>query len=100
MPIIARLIDECYLFNRYPDTEDPLRDYLKQLFDDNIPSEVNRVVNEYSHLVWTERGMKVMDVPEVETAAKEIIRALKVKDVDHYVTLCKSVGVDENVSFD
>lgn len=61
---------------------------------------MNRVVNEYSHLAWAEQGMRVMDVSEVVTAAKEIIRVLKVKDIDHYVTLCKSVGVDENVSFD
>lgn len=90
---------ECYLFNRYPDTDDPLSEHLIDLFDDHIPSEVNRVVNEYSHLVWAERGMKVMDVPEVVTAAREILNALKTKDNAHYVTLCKSVDADENVNF-
>jgi hypothetical protein len=88
---------ECYLFNRYPDTDDPLTEHLIDMFDNHVPSEVNRVMNEYSHLAWAERGMKVMDVPEVVTAAHEILRALKTKDNAHYVTLCKSVGVDETV---
>ena len=90
---------ECYLFSRYPNTEDPLKHHLVDLFDEHIPSEVNRVVNEYSHLVWVERGMRVMDVPEVVTAAREILKALQTKDKKHYDTLCKSVGKDENVIF-
>ena len=84
---------ECYLFNRYPDTDDPLSGHIAQLFDDNVPSEVNRIVNEYSHLKWADRGMRVLDVPEVVTAAKEIIKALQKKDPEHYETLCRSVGV-------
>lgn len=84
---------ECYLFNRYPDTDEPLSDHIAQLFEGHVPSAVNRVVNEYSHLAWAERGMRVMEVPEVVTAAKEIIKALKTKDFEHYETLCKSVGV-------
>ena len=90
---------ECYLFNRYPNTDDPLKFHLVDLFNDHVPSEVNRVVNEYSHLVWAERGMRVMDVPEVVTAAREILKALQTKDKNHYDTLCKSVGKDESVIF-
>jgi hypothetical protein len=33
------------------------------------------------------------------TAAREILKALKMKDNAHYVTLCKSVGVDETTCF-
>ena len=87
---------ECYLFYRYPDTNSPL-DHLNELFEDHLPSEVNRVVNEYSHLAWAERGLKVVDVPEMETAAKHILMALKEKDKTHFETLCKSVGMDENI---
>lgn len=90
---------ECYLFNRYPNTDDPLRFHLADMFDDHVPSEVNRVVNEYSHLVWAERGMRVMDVPEVVTAAREILMTLQRKDKKHYDVLCKSVGKDETVVF-
>lgn len=88
---------ECYLFYRYPDTDDPLRAHLAQLFDENVPSAVNRVVNEYSHLAWAERGMRVMDVPEVATAARDILKALQKKDPEHYETLCKSVGVSHEI---
>ena len=77
---------ECYLFNRFPNTDDPLKLHLIDMFDDHIPSAVNRVVNEYSHLVWAERGMRVMDVPEVVTAAREILKALQTKDKSHYDT--------------
>lgn len=90
---------ECYLFNRYPDAEEPLRAHLDKLFDNNVPSQVNRVVNEYSHLVWAERGMRVMDAPEVVTAARDILKALRTKDWEHYKTLCQSVNKDENVTF-
>ena len=90
---------ECYLFNRYPNADEPLKMYLDRLFDDHVPSEVNRVVNEYSHLAWASRGMRVMDVPEVVTAAREILKALRTKDWVHYETLCKSVGKDETVVF-
>lgn len=90
---------ECYLFNRYPNADEPLKMYLDRLFDDHVPSEVNRVVNEYSHLAWASRGMRVMDVPEVVTAAREILKALRTKDWAHYETLCKSVGKDETVVF-
>ena len=90
---------QCYLFNRYPDAEEPLRAHLDKLFDNNVPSQVNRVVNEYSHLVWAERGMRVMDAPEVVTAARDILKALRTKDWEHYKTLCQSVNKDENVTF-
>jgi hypothetical protein len=90
---------ECYLFNRFPDADDPLAEHMADLFDDHVPSEVNRIVNEYSHLVWAERGMKVMDVPEVVKAAREILKALQLKDRKHYDTLCKSVNLDETVMF-
>ena len=90
---------ECYLFNRYPNTDDPLKNHLSDMFDEHVPSEVNRVVNEYSHLVWAERGMRVMDVPEVVAAAREILKTLKRKDKKHYDVLCKSVGKDETVVF-
>lgn len=90
---------ECYLFNRYPNADEPLKAHLDKMFDDHVPSEVNRVVNEYSHLSWASRGMKVMDVPEVVTAAREILKALQAKDRTHYDILCKSVNKDASIEF-
>lgn len=88
---------ECYLFYRFPDSDKPTVDHLDDLFEGNERSEVNRVINEYSHLAWADRGLKVIDVPEIEKAAKLILKALKTKDLSHFETLCKSVGVDKNV---
>ncbi len=82
---------ECYLFYRYPSTQRPLR-YLDRMFDDHVPSEVSRIVNELSHSV-ADRSLMVMDVPEVEKAARAIIKALKERDPDHYASLCESIGV-------
>lgn len=90
---------ECYLFYRFPDSDEPTVDHLDDLFEGNERSEVNRVINEYSHLAWAERGLKVIDVPEIEKVAKLILKALKTKDPDHFKVLCKSVRVDENIDF-
>lgn len=84
---------ECYLFYRYPNTDDPMKN-LKTLFKGHVPTEVNRIVNEYSHLAFGERGVRVMEVPEVETAAKLIMKAVQEKDPAHYEALCKSVDKD------
>ena len=88
---------ECYLFYRFPDSDEPTVDHLDDLFEGTERSEVNRVINEYSHLAWAERGLKVIDVPEIEKAAKLILKALKEKDPAHFSVLCKSVDVDEAV---
>ena len=90
---------ECYLFYRFPDSDEPTVDHLDDLFEGNERSEVNRVINEYSHLTWAERGLKVIDVPEIEKVAKLIMKALKAKDPSHFKALCKSVNVDETVDF-
>jgi wobble nucleotide-excising tRNase len=97
LPNNMRKFLECYLFYRFPNTENPLG-YLDKLFDSNIPALVNRVVNEYSHLSWGDRGTLVMDVSEAETVSKEILKALKSKDNSHFEALCNSVGVDTNIA--
>lgn len=88
---------ECYLFYRYPNCEDPIKNHMKKLFDGEVPSELNRVINEYSHLAWAERGLRVIDVPEIEKAAKLILDAIRTKDPEHFAVLCQSVDRDENV---
>ncbi len=90
---------ECYLFYRFPDSDDPTKDHLDKLFEGHELSEVHRVINEYSHLAWAERGLKVIDVPEIEKTAKMIMKALKEKDSAHFTTLCKSVNVDATINF-
>lgn len=90
---------ECYLFYRYPNTDNPIK-YLKRLFDDHLPTQVNRVVNEYSHLSFGARGAMAMDVPEIELAARHIMKAVQEKDPEHFKSLCESVGKKSNVTFD
>src|SRR3989338_2639588 len=61
LPNNLRKFLECYLFYRFPNNANPL-DNLGKLFDDNIPSLINRVIHEYSHLTYIDRGWKPIDV--------------------------------------
>jgi wobble nucleotide-excising tRNase len=97
LPNNMRRFLECYLFYRFPNTDKPLKN-LGKIFDNNIPIWVNRVINEYSHLSWGNRGTIIMDISEAETVARDIIMAIK-KDKDHYEALCDSVKVDKNIVF-
>lgn len=96
LPNNMRKFLECYLFYRFPNTDNPLI-HINKLFDNNVPCLINRVVNEYSHLTWGDRGTIVMDVEEAESVASEIIKTLINKDYDHYLALCLSVNVDPNL---
>lgn len=99
LPNNMRKFLECYLFYRFPNTEKPINN-LSKIFDNNIPSLVNRVVNEYSHLSWGDRGSIAYDVIEAETVAREILKAIKRKDKDHFDALCESISVDKEVQLD
>ena len=96
---IMRRFLECYLFYRFPNTKNPL-DNMEKIFSRNIPSLVKRVINEYSHLTWGDRGTLVVEVSEAETVAKEIIRVIKDNDNAHFKALCESVGVNENIEIE
>jgi wobble nucleotide-excising tRNase len=95
LPNNMRRFLECYLFYRYPNTDSPLSN-LGKIFQGNIPALVNRVINEYSHLTWGDRGALVMDVAEAETVAKEIVKAI-MNDKDHFEALCDSIGVAKDI---
>lgn len=96
LPNNMRKFLECYLFYRFPNTEKPLKN-LSKLFDNHVPCLVNRVINEYSHLTWGDRGTLVVDVNEAETVSRDILKAIKQRDLDHFEALCCSVGVDANI---
>jgi len=99
LPNNMRRFLECYLFYRYPNTDEPLK-YLNKLFNDNIPVQVSRVVNEYSHLTQGDRGTIIMDVPEAEYVARKIIEAIIIKDIHHYEALCESIKVDKDIGIE
>lgn len=92
----ARKFFEVYLYYKYPDqgmTEETLRFFFGE---EKIPAVLtDRINNEYSHLCSVfERGATPMEVPEMQTAARQIIERLK-EDKGQYSALLKSVGVNE-----
>ena len=99
LPNNMRKFLECYLYYRYPNTDNPLAN-LDKLFDNHIPCLVNRVVNEYSHLAWGNRGILPVDVNEAEKVAKHILHIIREKDNEHYCALCDSIKVDPNIDLE
>ncbi|MDY0282768.1 MAG: AAA family ATPase [Salinivirgaceae bacterium] len=92
----ARKFFEIYLYYKYPDqgmTEETLCLFFGE---EKIPAVLaNRINNEYSHLCGVfERGSTPVEVPEMQTAARQIIERLK-EDKGQYSALLKSVGVSE-----
>ena len=96
LPNNLRKFLECYLFYKFPNNDNPL-DNLDKLFDDNIPSLISRVINEYSHLTFIDRGWKPIDIDEAGECAKIIIEKIKEKDIKQYIALCESIGVTSTV---
>lgn len=90
IPNNIRKFLEYYLFYKYPNTNSPLEN-LDKLFDNNIPTLLNRVVNEYSHLIFIDRGWSPMDVAEVEECVKIVIDKVKEKDEDQFNALIQSI---------
>ncbi|MFG0770541.1 AAA family ATPase [Vibrio plantisponsor] len=89
----ARKFFEIYLYYRYPD-QGMTPGTLSAFFgEDSIPAVLtDRINNEYSHLSGVfERGASPVEVPEMQTAAKQIIERLK-QDSDQFTSLMKSVG--------
>lgn len=89
----ARKFFEIYLYYRYPD-QGMTPDTLNAFFgEDSIPAVLtDRINNEYSHLSGVfERGASPVEVPEMQTAARQIIERLK-QDGEQFTSLMKSVG--------
>jgi hypothetical protein len=91
LPNNIRKFLECYLFYKYPNNDEPLKN-LDLLFDNNVPILIKRVINEYSHLTHIDRGWKPIDVDEAEDCARIIINKIKEKDIDQYNALIQSVN--------
>lgn len=92
----ARKFFEIYLYYKYPDqgmNEETLRLFFGEA---KIPAVLtNRINNEYSHLCGVfERGSTPVEVPEMRTAARQIIERLKA-DKEQFSALLKSIGVAE-----
>jgi wobble nucleotide-excising tRNase len=90
LPNNLRKFLECYLFFKYPNNEDPLKN-LDKLFDGHVPSLINRIINENSHLTHIDRAWKPMDIDEVEDCAKQVIEKIKEIDPDQFEALVASL---------
>lgn len=91
---IARKFLEIYLYYKYPDHSLKENVKLQRFFGQgNIPSVlVDRINNEHSHLAGGfERGAMPIEIPEMQTAAKQIIEKLK-EDSEQYSALLNSIG--------
>ncbi|MBP6860770.1 MAG: AAA family ATPase [Neisseriaceae bacterium] len=89
----ARKFFEIYLYYRYPD-QGMTEKTLSAFFGENsIPVVlIDRINNEYSHLSGVfERGAAPIEVPEMQTAARQIIERLK-QDNDQFSSLMRSIG--------
>lgn len=93
---IMRKFLECYMSTRYPHIDSPYQN-LDLLFPSFIPRQINRLVQEYSHLQWGARGSLPIDVPEAEETAKNIMEALKLHDPKHYQSLIECLKKEEDV---
>jgi len=91
IPNNIRKFLEYYLFYKYPNSSSPLEN-LEKLFDGNIPSLLNRIVNEFSHLTYIDRGWNPMDVSEIEECVKIVIEKIKEKDNEQFEALKSSIG--------
>ena len=89
----ARKFFEVYLYYKYPDqgmTDETLRLFFGE---EKIPAVLSdRINNEYSHLCGVfERGATPVEVPEMQTAARQILERLK-EDKAQFSALLKSIG--------
>ncbi len=91
IPNNIRKFLEYYLFYKYPNNSNPLEN-LDKLFDGNIPVLLNRIINEFSHLTYIDRGWNPMDVPEIEECVKIVIEKIEEKDSEQFKALKASIG--------
>lgn len=92
---LMRKFLECYMSTKYPHIESPYQN-LNLLFPNSIPRQINRLVQEYSHLQWGVRGSLPIDVPEAEETAKKIMEALELHDPAHYQSLVNCIERERN----
>lgn len=92
----ARKFLEIYLFYRFPGKEGELEKYKLFFGDSTIPAVlINRINNEYSHLSGVlERGALPIDVPEMNAAAKLILKRIEDSDSGQFASLLSSIGVN------
>lgn len=95
IPNIMRKFLEYYLFYRYPDNKEPLKN-LEKIFDIEESRSINRIINENSHLTFIDRGWKPFEIPEIQAVAKIILEKIKEKDEEQYNALLNATKNNPN----
>ena len=93
----ARKFLEIYLYFKYPDFSKQDEKLQKFWGSETIPPILtDRINNEYSHLAGSvERASMPIEVPEMLTTAKQIIKKIK-EDKEQYSALMRSIGEKED----
>jgi wobble nucleotide-excising tRNase len=94
----ARKFMEIFMAYKYPDAEkDSTEKKIKKFFGDDIIFEImNRLNNEYSHMVGAfERGGTPIDTPEIKKVARRIIEKIKEADKEQFDALLRSISEQE-----
>ena len=85
---------EAYLFYKYPSIELSLEKRINMFFDgDTIATtQINRVVNEYSHLEEQfDRSLEPIDVESINKIAKLVIQKISTSDPAQFAALVESI---------
>ena len=95
IPNIMRKFLEYYLFYRYPDNKEALKN-LEKIFDIEESRSINRIINENSHLTFIDRGWKPFEIPEIQAVARIILEKIKEKDEEQYNALLNATQNNQN----
>ena len=60
------------------------------MFNGHVPIQLNRVINEYSHLGQIDRGWKPFDVKEMETCVEVVVQKMIEIDASQFNSLLES----------
>lgn len=91
----ARKFLEIYIYYQYPIVAQNIDERLDKFFGQgNIPTFLNRINNEYSHLDGgLERGAIPIDYSEAQLCAKVILDKIEEKNLEQFKALKESIGI-------
>lgn len=90
LPNNIRKFLEIYLFYKFP-SDESLTIKVERFFGESLPTLLNRIINEYSHLTSLERGYIPFDISELKKCVEILISTMKSKDSDQLEDLIKSI---------
>jgi wobble nucleotide-excising tRNase len=96
----ARKFLEAFLYYKYPNQVENDVKLLRFFGDDILATALTaRINHEYSHLSGSvERSVLPIEVPEMKSTARFILKKMKEKDPDQYDALLQSIGVNVGVT--